>query len=145
MLWLEFFVFMGGAIGLVCAGIWGIRASFRPVTVPRVRYTGGRHRAVGMSTAQQILAASRKSAVAFAELADATKDAVEFNIPAQTKGAYAHLRTEELDSTAERFFALVERGIRPPSPWGTPVDLDVWGEPLPAGVEGHLIGARGAA
>jgi len=41
-------------------------------------------------------------------------------------GRYAHLRTEELDSTAERVYRLAELGIRPPSPWGTPECDDVW-------------------
>lgn len=47
-------------------------------------------------------------------------------------GRYAHLRPAELDSTAERFYRLVELGIRPPSPWGTPELDDVW-EPAMAG------------
>jgi len=41
-------------------------------------------------------------------------------------GRYAHLRTEELDSTAERALLLADKGIRAPSPWGTPELDDVW-------------------
>ncbi len=49
-------------------------------------------------------------------------------------GRYAHLRTDELDATAERVQMLVARGIRPVSPWGTPEVDDVW--------EPDLVGAR---
>lgn len=40
--------------------------------------------------------------------------------------AYAQLRTDALESTNEQILDLVRHGIRPPSPWGTPVLEDSW-------------------
>lgn len=150
---LEIFVFLGAAIiGLVAVGIWGLRASFRPVSGYE-----GRHRCAGRLSYRQewqlhraiqadrrthaefeALLADRRWRGAFADLADASGDAREFDTPGQVKGSYAHLRTDELDSTAERFWRLVEKGIRPPSVWGTPSTVDEW-DPVPEGVAGYAI------
>lgn len=41
-------------------------------------------------------------------------------------GRYAHLRTEELDSTAERELKLTALGLPLRSPFGTPEQVDEW-------------------
>lgn len=152
------FLFMATAIGLVAAGVWGLRASFRPVSLYQGRHRGPRrasyleewllHRAIASDHRKRAEFAAALGAFAadralreFPELADAADDPAEFDVPAQVKGAYAHLRTEELDSTAERFWRLVDRGIRPPSAWGTPSTVDEW-DPLPDGIDGYAIAGR---
>jgi len=89
------------------------------------RYTG-RHRATGLSTMEEVAEATRRRWRAYPELADSSRDAAEFGNPAPAKGAYAHLRPDELDSTAERMLLLAERRKRLPSVWGTPMELDDW-------------------
>lgn len=96
----------------------------------------GRHRAVGLSTMQGNVAraeARERRTLALRELAldEVTSWGQDFNGPGPGgAGRYAHLRRDELDATAERALVLAARGIRAPSPWGTPVLDDVWADEL---------------
>jgi hypothetical protein len=95
----------------------------------------GRHRAVGLSTMQDNVARAKAATRQVAAdvmgawwLADESGD---FTTPGPGgAGRYAHLRSDELDATAERALVLAARGIRAPSPWGTPVLDDVWADEL---------------
>ena len=152
---LEFIPLGFASLGLsgLGAGLWLMRdAGNREAYVPRHRAPGRLsylqewqlHRALQADERKRATFAALvadRPAPAFPELADASHDAPEFDEPAQVKGSYAHLRTDELDSTAERFWRLVEKGIRPPSPWGTPEVDDVW-DPIPEGVDGYAIAGR---
>jgi hypothetical protein len=93
------------------------------------RANRGRHRAAGLSTMQGNVARAEAAAqLAGAWLGDESDD---FTTPGPGgAGRYAHLRTDELDATAERALVLAARGIRAPSPWGTPVLDDVWADEL---------------
>ena len=82
----------------------------------------GRHRAAGASTSR--LAMESASYLASLVVPPEVVPVAEVPIVAPQLGAgrYAHLRTDELDSTAERMLLLNELGIAPPrTAW-----LDEW-------------------
>lgn len=105
----------------------------RPVYVPR-------HRAIDGPSTMQVaeqrrraaLPAAAQAAELLAGLSDGSADQKELDRPGPMKGSYAKLRTEELDSTAERLLRVAEHKrtraalIRPVSPWGAPEYEDLW-------------------
>jgi hypothetical protein len=118
---------------------WQIRQLVRPL-VPKLKTAGGKHRASGLSSAQANARARHRAELAAAHshtefeaflnglVAVRTPD--EFDTPTPGLGRWSHLRTDALDATAERALLLAERGIRAPSPWGTPELDDVWDDAL---------------
>jgi len=106
----------------------------------RRSYTG-RHRAARGQSTSQVKCRSASDVEAQRWLAELTVPLELVPVaelpavaPKAGVGRYAHLRPEELDTTAERELRLAELGIiKPRSPWGTQEWADEWTEEL-AGV-----------
>lgn len=132
---------IAAAITACGLGIYAMRAEFATITAVRIpakyrqqRHHGQHRRRRGEpSTMQSRTVQALEQGALYAEpdwyqdLRATNFGADEFDSPPVGElGRYAHLRREELDSTHERFIRIVDAGLRPPSVWGTPVEVDEW-------------------